>query len=67
MAKIMVMIDIPDIEYDELKRAMDNWDYTKPNRADFSRPGRVAVHPWFVNPLKQCDGWYQFKLIGVKP
>ena len=73
MAKLMVMIDIPNYDYDELREMMEKKQTSTIPGLDFSvseksKDGysQVAVLSRYLQPLS-LGNVYFFELIGVRP
>ena len=70
MAKLMVMIDLPELEYEELREMMNkhqskhgiNFNTVK-SKDGF---GRVQVNKNYLKP-EQGSEWVFLELIGVRP
>lgn len=73
MAKLMVMIDVPNHDYEELREFMVKKQPSVIPGFDFAMPkskdgyAQVSVHQRYLDLLRQKGTWFRFELIGVRP
>lgn len=66
MAKLMVMIDIPNTSYERLRKEVieERWEHDWFSVEDEEK---VLVDEAYLTRSKSDDSFFAFKLIGVRP
>jgi len=71
MAKLMIVVDVPDVSYNKLRRAM--LEHRDIGGVSFEKKGTVTISSYIIEEARQKDipaydpSTYEFGIIGVRP